>query len=112
MSTSTQRRQAPTAEVVGMGDQPMYLDFANAALAYAPLGKMGAAPENPSAVDRILPLDCGLYTIEIGVNTGSPGEVGGVQLPVLHFSTPNQGKDQRLEIIGASGVGEIWVGPE
>lgn len=72
--------------------------------------KMQASPERPSAMARLIQLDQGLYALDVGATAGKGGEISG-PLPSVQVSAP-PGRTSRVEIIGVSGPGESWLGPE
>jgi hypothetical protein len=68
------------------------------------------SPERPSAMASLIPLEPGLYALEIGETACLPGQLSGLQLPVVQVSAVPGGRDRPVEIIGMSGPGETWLG--
>jgi hypothetical protein len=109
MSTIAHEGPEPAAWVGDPDDREPSMRFDSAKPAPR---NMARRLDNPTATASIVPLDSGLYTIEIGESAGRRGQVGGMQLPVVQVSALSHGKDPATEIIDTSGSGDIWVGSE
>jgi len=109
MSDVAQEGRNRTAWVVDPDDSelPTRFDFARAIST-----KTAQRLDNPTAAARIVPLDSGLYALEIGESDGPQGYVCGLQAPIVQVAAPFCGKEQLVEIIDTSGNGEVWVGQE
>jgi hypothetical protein len=77
-----------------------------------PLGSSAAlpGPNHLAVTARLVRVDEGLYTLDIGENGSILGSLSGVQLPVVQVSAPAVGQGQCVEIIGSGSV-ERWLGP-
>jgi hypothetical protein len=81
-------------------------------LAEAALAKAVPNRERPSVAATVVPLEQGLYTLEIGEIAGLRGEVSGLPVPMVLLSAPPGGRDGGVQIIGPSVRGETWLGHE
>jgi hypothetical protein len=65
-----------------------------------------------SATASLIPLEEGLYAVEIGEIAGMPGQSRGLPLPVVQVSAPPGSGERSVEVFGASGRRENWLGEE
>lgn len=76
------------------------------------LGKAPSNPDRPHATARLVSLEQGLYALVVGEIAGRGGEFSGVTLPMVQVSAPPGDGNECVEIIGASGPADAWLGPE
>ena len=76
------------------------------------LGKAPQSPDRPCATAKLVSLEQGLYAFVVGEIAGGGGQLSGLPLPMVQVSAPPSDRNQRAEIIGASGRADMWLGPE
>jgi hypothetical protein len=59
----------------------------------------------------LVPLDPGLYALDIGAIDYAPARLSGLQLPITQVAAPTLGQGHCVEIVGAGGP-EAWFGQE
>jgi hypothetical protein len=64
----------------------------------------------PSATVNLVSLEQGLYALAIGETACLASQFSGLSLPLVHVSAPPEGGDRCIEIFGASGCSDTWVG--
>src|SRR5437763_9805764 len=69
----------------------------------ATAAKTGPSLNGPAAAASLVPLDQGLYALEIGSCRCLEGRISGVQLPFVQVSAPLGGREQPVEIIDIPG---------
>src|SRR5882724_4733420 len=102
-----QTRQEQTDWVVDpdASEMPRRADSAEALQA-----KTGPYPKGPSAAASLVPLDQGLYALEIGESRCPQGRGFGLQFPFVQVSAPLGGQERSVEIIDVFGGGKPWLG--
>jgi len=65
--------------------------------------------EQPSTTARVVALEQGLYSIEIGESARVEGRAFGLQMPAIQVAAPPDDRDRKAEIIAASGRGDAWL---
>jgi hypothetical protein len=68
-------------------------------------------PGHLAVTASLVPVDAGLYALDIGDIGCIPSRLSSLPLPALQVSAPTAGHSQCVEIIG-SGNAERWLGPE
>jgi hypothetical protein len=71
-----------------------------------------ASPDQLSATAKLMALEPGLYAVEIGESPMIRGGSTGLKVPAVQVSAPRDDQEPGTEIIGASGRGDTWLGPE
>jgi hypothetical protein len=66
----------------------------------------------PATTARLVRLDQGLYTLDIGEIGGPSGEVAGMVVPAIQISAAPSDDSDAVEIVAASGEFGPWLGPE
>jgi hypothetical protein len=102
-----QTRQDQTDWVVDPdgSELPSRSDFAEVTPA-----KTGPGIKGPSVAASLVPLDQGLYALEIAESRCPQARGSGLQFPFMQISAPLSGQDKSVEIIDVSGRGEPWLG--
>lgn len=67
--------------------------------------------DRPAVTASLVPLDPGLYALDIGSIDCAPARLPGLQLPMTQVSAAPLGQDRWVEIIGSAGA-QAWFGQE
>lgn len=68
-------------------------------------------PDHLAVTASLVPVDAGLYALDIGEIGCNPSRLSSLPLPALQVSAPAVGHGQCIEIIGCASA-ERWLGPE
>ncbi len=70
-----------------------------------------APPDRPAVTACLVPLDPGLYALDIGATDCAPARLSGLQLPMTQVASAPFGRGHCVEVIGSGGP-EAWFGQE